>query len=71
MMTIGSLTMATVGVGTLNHLWAAAGKRNELVSGSYYNPVGNLTEGSKHAKDPGLAEALWDWTARELAAHGY
>lgn len=70
-MTIGSLTMATVAVGTLNQLWAAAGKRQELVSGSYYNPVGNLSKGSKHAKDAGLAEALWDWTARELAAHGY
>lgn len=30
-MTIESLTMATVAVGTLNQLWAAAGKRNELV----------------------------------------
>lgn len=70
-MTIGSLTMATVAVGTLNQLWAAAGKRNELVSGSYYNPVGNFTPGSQHANDPGLAKALWDWTTTELAAHGY
>lgn len=70
-MTIGSLIMATVAVGTLNQLWAAAGKRNELVSGRYYNPVGMVTTGSKHAQDPGLAEALWDWTAKELAAHGY
>ncbi|MCJ1467214.1 hypothetical protein MMC07_005837 [Pseudocyphellaria aurata] len=70
-MTIGSLTMATAAVGTLNQLWAAAGKRNELVSGSYYNPVGNFATGSPHANDPGLAEALWDWTTTELAAHGY
>lgn len=70
-MTIGSLAMTTVAVGTLNQLWAAAGKRKELVSGSYYNPVGSMSQGSKHAKDAGLAEALWDWTARELAAHGY
>lgn len=70
-MTIGSLTMATVAVGALNQLWAAAGKRNELVSGSYSNPVGNITRGSKHANETELAEALWDWTAREMAARGY
>lgn len=57
-MTIGSLTTAMVAVATLNQLWAAAGKRNELVSGSYYNPVGNMFKGSKQANDLRLAEAL-------------
>ena len=71
LMTAGWLTMGTVSSGALNQLWAAVGKRSELVSGSYYTPVGTISNGSKYAQDARLAHTLWDWTDGEMAAHGY
>lgn len=70
MMTIGFLMMGTVASGSLNQLWAAAGRREEMVSGSYYEPVGSISTGSKYAQDARLARELWDWTEEQLKAHG-
>lgn len=69
MMTAG--WMGSVASGALNQLWAAAGKRDELASGSYYTPVGTVSNGSKYAQDARLAHTLWDWTVRQMATHGY
>lgn len=70
-MTIGALMMGSVDTGALNQLWAAAGKHDELISGSYYSWMGNVSKGSKSAQDLRLARELWDWTMKELATHGY
>ncbi|KAM7196245.1 hypothetical protein V8F20_007085 [Naviculisporaceae sp. PSN 640] len=59
--------ITTVDNGARNQLWAAAGaKREELVDGEYYIPVGKLGPGSKFNKDDELARRLWEWTEQEL-----
>lgn len=70
-MTIGALVMGSVDTGALNQLWAAACKHDELISGSYYNWMGNVSKGSRSAQDLKLARELWEWTMKEFAAHGY
>ncbi|KAL8683490.1 MAG: hypothetical protein Q9186_000530 [Xanthomendoza sp. 1 TL-2023] len=68
---LGPLFMADVPTGTLNQLWAAVGKKAEVVSGKYYTPVGKSSSGSKWAQKGDLAEQLWNWTEKELASKGY
>lgn len=70
-MTIGALVMGSVNTGALNQLWAAAGKHDELISGSYYNWMGNVSKGSRSAQDLKLARELWEWTMNEFATYGY
>jgi hypothetical protein len=56
--------------GVLNQVWAAAGaKRDELVNGAYYKPVGVLSnkELDAAAKSQEGAEKLWTWTEEVLA----
>ncbi|OAK98249.1 oxidoreductase-like protein [Phaeosphaeriaceae sp. SRC1lsM3a] len=57
--------------GALNQTWAATVKREELVNGGYYRPVGVQNSGSKWARDEGLQKKLWEWTEGELEKHGY
>ena len=51
--------------GAKNQLWAAAGgKRDDLVNGAFYLPVGELAQCRLDdvAKSEKFAEELWDWT---------
>ena len=68
---LGPLFMAEARTGALNQLWGATGKKTEIVSGSYYTPVGVSSKGSKWAQNKDLAQELWAWTEKELASKGY
>lgn len=54
--------------GALNQVWAATADRDKIENGSYYEPVGKLSQESlgKTAKDDALAKRLWEWTEEEL-----
>ncbi|KAM7219680.1 hypothetical protein V8F06_004893 [Rhypophila decipiens] len=59
--------ITTVQDGARNQLWAAAGaKREDLVDGEYYIPVGKVGPASKFNQDAELAGKLWDWTFEQL-----
>lgn len=62
------LTGVTPEKGAENGLWAATS--SDLKNGAYYDPVGVLREDKKFFTDQKLADELWEWTNRELAAHG-
>lgn len=66
---ISRFTSVSVETGTLNQLWASTSK--DAKTGTYYNPVGKESPGSKYAQSEKLQSELWDWTERELASHGY
>ena len=53
-------------------LWCAtAPKGNGAVeNGKFYIPIGKEKEDNRHASDPKLADELWQWTSKELEAHG-
>jgi NAD(P)-dependent dehydrogenase (short-subunit alcohol dehydrogenase family) len=57
--------------GAKNQTWAATVKKEELVNGGFYKPIGTLNGGSKWARDEGLQGRLWEWTEGELERHGY
>lgn len=57
--------------GALNQTWAATARKEDLVNGAYYKPVGVKSEGSSAARDTGLQKKLWDYTEAELGKHGY
>lgn len=53
----------------LNQLWAAAGAdKDKLVNGGYYTPIGVCSddEVKGEARDPTVAEKLWEWTQAAL-----
>lgn len=53
--------------GARNQLWAGVGaKREELVDGEFYVPVGKVGPQTKYSKDDELAGRLWEWTEKEL-----
>lgn len=53
--------------GAYNQTWAATTKKEDLVSGAYYEPVGKkVVPESKAGRDRKLARELWEWTEREL-----
>ncbi|OBT61004.1 hypothetical protein VE03_09725 [Pseudogymnoascus sp. 23342-1-I1] len=57
--------------GAHNQLWAAAGaKKQDLVNGSYYVPVGNLKQYNKYTRSEKMGSRLWDWTEAELHRAG-
>ena len=53
-----------VSVGITNHLWASTSP--DVVSGTYYEPVGVPGKESATAKDEALSKNLWEWTENEL-----
>ena len=56
--------------GAYNQCWAAAGERKEIVSGTFYEPVGiSGNTKTKYSESETLARELWDWTARELRGY--
>lgn len=70
-MIFGPLIFQDVAHGAFNQLWASAGaEKSELVSGSYYTPVGKMRH-NKWAGDADAGRKLWEWTEKELAAAGY
>ncbi|KAJ5555645.1 hypothetical protein N7535_008078 [Penicillium sp. DV-2018c] len=53
--------------GAYNTLWAAAGARkDELVNGGYYVPVGILKRRNKWSTSQDKGKRLWEWTETEL-----
>jgi NAD(P)-dependent dehydrogenase (short-subunit alcohol dehydrogenase family) len=67
----GPLVLRGVPEGAHNQLWAAAGaKREELVNGAYYTPVGKSHVGNKFAQDQASGKRLWEWTEAELRKVG-
>lgn len=70
-MVLGPLMFQSVENGALNQLWASAGaKKEELVNGGYYTPVGKLRK-PKWSTDAEAGRKLWEWTETELKAAGY
>jgi NAD(P)-dependent dehydrogenase (short-subunit alcohol dehydrogenase family) len=80
------MLMANSVVGAYNQTWAATapvvgkawtaketgGKTTRMVkNGWYYVPVAKEDGDSKISMDKALAEKLWQWTEKELAAKGY
>lgn len=59
--------VTSVEVGARNQLWAAAGaKREDLVDGEYYIPVGEVGPTTRFNRDDELAGRLWEWTEQQL-----
>ncbi|OHW95259.1 short-chain dehydrogenase reductase [Colletotrichum incanum] len=54
--------------GVRNNLWVSMAK--DFKSGKHYEPVGVGCLASKEAQDDASAKESWDWTRRELQAHG-
>lgn len=54
--------------GAYNQVWAATSAREKMQNGSYYEPVGKLSDGklNKTAKSEALSKRLWEWTEAEL-----
>ncbi|KAI1080920.1 NAD(P)-binding protein [Whalleya microplaca] len=61
---ISPLFCVPVAIGIRNHLWAATSPN--VVSGTYYEPVGAPVKGSTAARDENMPGALWEWTSNEL-----
>ncbi|KAI0199441.1 NAD(P)-binding protein [Astrocystis sublimbata] len=58
-----------VAVGVHNHLWVATSP--DVVSGTYYEPVGVAAKTLKAAEDGEMPRALWEWTSNELQGLGF
>lgn len=71
---IGAIFLKTVYQGALNQTWAAVAPLAKaqgdggVTNGTFYHPVGIAGKDSALAKDEQgkLADALWDWTEKEL-----
>ncbi|KAI0435979.1 NAD(P)-binding protein [Xylaria telfairii] len=61
---ISPLFCVPISVGIRNHLWVATNP--EMVSGTYYEPVGIPAKTSKAAADEAMPKTLWEWTSNEL-----
>jgi hypothetical protein len=58
-----------------NQLWTATAPKGrgmkEVVTGTYYEPVGRTGELTVAARDDSLASGLWEWSQKELMKHGF
>ncbi|EXJ58751.1 hypothetical protein A1O7_06181 [Cladophialophora yegresii CBS 114405] len=54
--------------GAKTQLWCSFSK--QLESGRYYEPVGKAGKDGPLSRDDELARRLWEWTDKELQAHG-
>lgn len=52
--------------GAKGQLWCLVGKKEEIVNGEFYWPVGVRGKGSRRVKDWKMAEGLWEWTEEQL-----
>ena len=66
-----SIVMVPVEVGALTQLWAATANKDKVKSGAYYPPGCKEGQESAMAKDPKLAEKLWNWQEAEFAKKGF
>ncbi|KAK0728439.1 putative short-chain dehydrogenase [Lasiosphaeria miniovina] len=57
--------------GAYNQIWAATYKRSDMSNGSFYMPIGVLSDKmfDKAAKSEELAKKLWEWTDEVLAEY--
>ncbi|KAL2843062.1 hypothetical protein BJX68DRAFT_244282 [Aspergillus pseudodeflectus] len=68
---LGSRVLGAVGTqvdaGARNQLWAAAGaKKDELVNGAYYVPVGICKGFNRYVRSEEMGRELWEWSEREV-----
>ncbi|KAL3466964.1 hypothetical protein BJX64DRAFT_204942 [Aspergillus heterothallicus] len=68
---LGSRVLGAVGTqvdaGVRNQLWAAVGaKREDLVNGAYYVPVGNCKAHNRYVRSEEMGRELWEWTEKEV-----
>lgn len=68
---IDRMTVTSIEEGVKNQLWAATGKKEEVVSGTYYEPIAVAGKDSKLAKNAQLQSKLWDWTQEQFVRLGY
>ncbi|MCJ1434458.1 hypothetical protein MMC27_003827 [Xylographa pallens] len=59
-------SMLTPEQGAYNSLWATTTKREDIISGEFYVPVGVPGTHDKESKSEKLAGELWEWTEKEL-----
>ncbi|KAL4974668.1 hypothetical protein BDW66DRAFT_161102 [Aspergillus desertorum] len=53
--------------GAWNQLWVAVGaKKEDLVNGAYYVPVGIVKSRNRYVTDKEMGRRLWEWTETEL-----
>ncbi|KAK5124958.1 hypothetical protein LTR85_001148 [Meristemomyces frigidus] len=63
-----TLTGLAAEEGAKAQLWAATAKG--VKSGKFYVPVGKVEDSIKLVGDQKLVDEVWDWTNKELLAHG-
>lgn len=67
---LGLVTTA-VEQGAWNQLWAGFGaKKDALVNGAYYMPVGNSKTCNRYVVGEEMGKRLWEWTEQELEKGG-
>jgi NAD(P)-dependent dehydrogenase (short-subunit alcohol dehydrogenase family) len=65
------ILFSTVAQGTRNQLWCATTPKENLTNGGYYKPVGSLSRFSGYFRTEKMAETLWEYTQKEIAAKGF
>jgi NAD(P)-dependent dehydrogenase (short-subunit alcohol dehydrogenase family) len=65
-LTSASLFLRSVPTGALNQIFAAGAKRELLVNGAYYVPIGTRSEHNRYADDADMGRRLWEWTEAEI-----
>lgn len=63
---IFSTILRSVCTGAMNQLWVAGTKRELLVNGAYYVPIG-VRGSNRFANDTDMARRLWEWTEKRIA----
>ena len=63
----GTVIARTCRSGALSQLWAAGVKKELLVNGAYYTPVGIQATRNKFPSDKEGARKLWEWSETETA----
>lgn len=60
-----SFCFRSVRTGAMNQLFAAGVKREDLVNGGYYIPIGVHAK-TQYASDVELGKKLWEWTEKQI-----
>ncbi|BCR89670.1 putative short-chain dehydrogenase/reductase family protein [Aspergillus chevalieri] len=60
-----SLGFRSVRTGAMNQLFAAGAKKEDLVNGGYYIPIGVHAK-TQYASDAELGKKLWEWTEKQI-----
>ena len=63
-----ALTGVTNEEGAKNQLWCQVSK--EVDNGRYYEPIGKAGKEGPLSRDDAMSKKLWQWTEKELLAHG-